>query len=124
MAGVMLGIGTSHSPMLSTPHEARLEEEKAVVVGHPHSRHLLELPVHDLLGDHALLGAIGSLPQLGGQLVQDRVVDTEEVLRRLGVQVLIRPLVQPHGVARLESERQNIPSCDGAMVSGPDRRSA
>src|SRR2546422_10989465 len=41
----------------------RLEDQEAVVVRHPHAQHLVVLPVHDLLGDRALLGAVGRAPR-------------------------------------------------------------
>src|SRR5204862_2405921 len=49
----------------------RLEHQEAVVVGHPHAQHLVELAVDDLLGDRPLLVAIGGPPQLRRQLVDD-----------------------------------------------------
>src|SRR5262245_17052844 len=61
----------------------RLVHQEAVVVRHPQPEHLVELPIDDLLGDDPLLGAIGRPAQLGGQLVDDRIVDPEEVLGRL-----------------------------------------
>src|SRR5688572_5314689 len=81
----------------------RLEGQEAVVVGHPHPQHLVVLPIDDLLGDRALLGAIGRLPELGRQLVDHGILDAEEVLGRLRVHVVIRPLVQADRVTGLEA---------------------
>src|SRR2546425_6253766 len=66
-------------------------------------------PIDDLPGDRALLAAVGSLPQLGGQLVDERIVHAEEVLGGLRVHVLVRPLVETHRVARLEPPGHPVP---------------
>src|SRR4051794_2281158 len=58
----------------------RLEDHEPVVVRHPHPRHLVELPLHDLPGECALLRDVGRLAQLGREVVDHRVVDAEEVL--------------------------------------------
>src|SRR2546426_4988280 len=97
----------------------RLEDQEAVVVGHPHAEHLVEFPVDDLLGDRPLLATIGAPAQLGRQLVDGGIVDAEEVLRRLRVHVLVRPLVQTDRVAGLEPPGHPVPlAVDVAPVVG------
>ena len=107
---------------MPTPHNIRapqgergtianpwLEVEEPAIVRHPHSQDLVELAIDELLGERALLGATRSLPQLGRKLVDDRVVDTGKVLGGLGVHELIRALVQPDRMTRLESPRNAVP---------------
>src|SRR5438094_8538965 len=48
--------GCGHVP------DVRLESEEAVVVRHPHSQDLIELPIDDLLGVHTLLRQSRELP--------------------------------------------------------------
>src|SRR5438093_13471850 len=97
----------------------RLEDHEAVVVGHPQPQGLVELAIHDLLGERPLLGDVGRLPQLERELVEDRIVDPKEVLRRLRVQVLVGPLVDADGVTGLEPPRHAVPLVvDVAAVVG------
>jgi hypothetical protein len=67
--------------------QVRLEEDEVGAVGHPHAQHLVVLAVDDPPGGRALLGPVGCLPELHGQLVDDRIVDPEEVLGGLRVHV-------------------------------------
>jgi hypothetical protein len=44
--------------------EMRLEGQEAVIVGHPHARHLIELAVDHLLGERPLLGVVRGAAEL------------------------------------------------------------
>src|SRR2546425_366011 len=61
-------VGTPEREGARVAHVGLVVHEPAVV-GHPHPEHLIELPVHDLLRDRALVGTIRSLSQLERQLV-------------------------------------------------------
>src|SRR5262245_62076577 len=89
--------------------QRRLPDQEPVVIGHPHPQHLVELALEDLLGDRALLGAVGRLAQPGDQIVDDGIGEAEVVLRGLGVHVLVGLLVEAHGVAGLEAPRHAVP---------------
>src|SRR6267378_877947 len=56
-----------------------------------------------------ILLAVGRLPELHGQLVDDRIIDAEEVFRRLRVHVHIGPLVEAHRVSGLEAPGHPVP---------------
>src|SRR6267142_1372949 len=97
----------------------RLEDQEAVVVRHPQPERLIELALDDLLGQIALLGLVGRLPDLRRQLIDDWVVDAEEVLRRLRMHVLIGPLVEADRVPGLEAPGHPVPlAVDVAAVVG------
>src|SRR2546426_6741829 len=51
----------------------------------------------------ALLGPVGRLPELHRQLVDDRIVNTEEILRGLRVHVHVRPLRSEENTSELQS---------------------
>src|SRR5438876_360318 len=111
-------VGAPEGAGRRVPH-VRLEQEEAVVVRHPHPEHLVVLAIDDLLRQRTLPGLIWRLPQLGGEVVEHRIVDPEEVLRRFRMQVVVRPLVQPDRVARLEAPRHAVPlPLDVAPVIG------
>src|SRR5262245_52314459 len=60
-----------------------LPEEEASVVGHPHAQHLVVLTLDNFFGERLLFGTIRGLPQPGGEIINDRIVDAEIILRRL-----------------------------------------
>src|SRR5215467_5282713 len=103
-----IAVGTPQRERGHVP-EVRMIEEEAPVVRHPYPEHLVELAVDDLLGDRALIVPVGSLPELQGQLVDDRIVDAEEILRGLGVHVHVRPLVEANRVPGLEAPGHPVP---------------
>src|SRR5713101_9931140 len=67
---------------LTNVAQVRLPDAKTGVKGHPHAQHLVVLALDNFFGERLLFGMIRGLPQPGGEIIDDGVIEAEIVLRR------------------------------------------